>query len=571
MIYWKATFLIPIFLCFSCTSSIPQANSSQTEKPTASIALPTPDEILQELAPKALEMAGYGGYHRSVSTTVDEAQIWFDRGLQLVYGFNHDAAVNAFAKAAQLDPDCAMAWWGIAYAYGVDVNNPNVSEAEAAIAASAIRKAMQLREKASPPEQALIQASAKRAVSPLPEERTEIDLAYSNAMATAWAKHPDDTDVGALYAESLMNMQSWAYWQADGEPIGQTPNILTTLESVMELNSLHPGANHFYIHAIEASKQPEKGIPSAERLEQMIPGSGHLVHMPSHIYVNVGRYADAVAANQRAIDADDLYFELAGYPTFYRVYFLHNMHFLAYSAMMTGQRDLAVNAMLQMEEETPSQFLMENTAAVDGMSCGRLHVYMRFGMWEKLVEFPDYDENRKVSRAIRSYTRTVALANLKRIEEARLEFSRFQKLRQEVPDDWYIGFSPADWILEVAEKVAQGEILWREGKTEEALATLREAVIAEDKLLYAEPPGWMIPVRHALGAILVAAGQHAEAVKVYQADLQDHPENAWSLLGLDQALRGQGDLQAAKAIKLQLEKAWANADVSPPASCYCGA
>jgi tetratricopeptide (TPR) repeat protein len=216
------------------------------------------------------------------------------------------------------------------------------------------------------------------------------------------------------------------------------------------------------------------------------------------------------------------------------------------------------------------QILKDNPAEVDGLSAGRLHVYMRFGMWDELVDFPEYPEDRKASRAIRSYTRTVALANLRRTEEARLELARFQKIRQEVPEDWFIGYSPADWVMDVAEKMAHGEILWHEGKTENALASLREAVQAEDKLLYAEPPGWMIPVRHALGAILVAAGQHSEAVTVYQTDLEEHPNNAWALLGLSQALHGLGRIAEAEALQAQLDTAWANADVSPPASCYCG-
>jgi len=567
---FRAAFTIPILLCVSCEMGAPESTLAIATSPARPKSLPTPDEIIQTLAPKAFEMAGYGGYQRPISTTVSEAQGWFNRGIQLVYGFNHDAAVAAFAKAAQADPNCAMAWWGIAYAYGVDVNNPNVSEAEAAFAAGAIRRAVQLSSLASPAEQALIHAGNKRAVSPLPADRTDIDLAYSEALAIAWANHPQDPDVGAFYAESLMNMQRWDYWTADGDPVAQTPFILSTLEKVLEKNPLHPGANHFFIHAIEASNHPEKGIPSAERLEDMIPGSGHLVHMPSHIYVNVGRYADAVEANQKAIQADDLYFDLAGYPTFYRVYFLHNMHFLAYAAMMTGQRELALMAMLKMEQETPGQILKDNPAEVDGLSAGRLHVYMRFGMWDELVDFPEYPEDRKASRAIRSYTRTVALANLMRTKEARLELARLQKLRQEIPEDWFIGYSPADWVMDVAEKMAHGEILWREGKTENALASLREAVQAEDKLLYAEPPGWMIPVRHALGAILVAAGQHSEAVTVYQTDLEEHPNNAWALLGLSQALHGLGRIAEAEALQAQLDTAWANADVSPPASCYCG-
>ena len=333
---------------------------------------------------------------------------------------------------------------------------------------------------------------------------------------------------------------------------------------------MHPGANHFYIHAIEASKTPEKGVPSAERLEGLVPGSGHLVHMPSHIYINVGRYADAVAANERAIKADEAYFDVAGYPTFYRVYFLHNMHFLIYAAMMTGQKAIALNAVDKMESQIPPGFLKSMAKYADALASARLHIYMRFGMWKELLELPEYEDYRSLSRALRSYTRTIAFANLKRTDEARAELNRFHSLRKEVPQDWIVGFSPADAILSVASKVAEGEILWREGKVDEALEYLRKAVKEEDQLLYAEPPGWMIPVRHALGAILLAAKQPAEAQNVYETDLEEHPGNAWSLLGMTQSLRMQNQENQANIYQAKFEKAWKNSDVSPPASCYCG-
>jgi tetratricopeptide (TPR) repeat protein len=292
--------------------------------------------------------------------------------------------------------------------------------------------------------------------------------------------------------------------------------------------------------------------------------------MPSHIFVNVGRYADAVSANQRAIDADASYFSKVGTPTFYRIYFLHNIHFLTYAAMMTGQKELALQAVTKMESELPTGMIQAFAKDVDSLSSVRLHVYMRFGMWQELVDFPEFEEYRHVSRAMRAYTRSIALANLLRTDEAREEFSRFKELRKEVPSEWTVGSSAADDVLSVAENVALGEILWREGEIESALDALRTAVDQEHQLLYAEPPGWMIPVRHVLGAILLAADQPVEAQSVYEVDLDEHPGNAWSLLGITQSLRMQNKVKEADAYATELTKAWINADVMPPASCYCG-
>jgi tetratricopeptide (TPR) repeat protein len=550
-------FAFLFFLIVSCTNI-------QTSQPSI-----TPEEIIKNLAPEALSMAGYGGYSRSVSTSSPNAQDWFDRGLQLVYGFNHDAAVYAFAKAAEEDPECPMAWWGIAYSYGVDVNNSEVTEQEALYANVAIKEAKRLQDKANLAEQAIIKATAKRAVHPLPKDRSDIDYEYSNALATAWEKHSSDADIATLYAESMMNMQSWNYWTPEGEPIDNINLILKTLDNALVINEMHPGANHFYIHAVEASKSPEMGVPSAERLNNLVPGSGHLVHMPSHIYINVGRYKDSVLSNQRAIEADDAYFKNFGKPTFYRLYFLHNMHFLIYSAMMTGQKEVAIDAVTKMENELPPEMLKMFVHEADSLSCVRLSVYLRFGMWEEILNIPEYQNFRKLSNALRSYTRTIAFANLKQLDNASHELKRFKQLRQDIPEHWKVGFSKADDILSVAELVAEGELYWRQGNTQAAVKTLKKAADAEDLLLYAEPPGWMIPVRHALGAILVASNNGEEAQKVYEKDLKDHPNNAWSLLGLQQSLALQD--KDTSAIELKVNKAWADADISPPASCYCGA
>lgn len=515
-------------------------------------------------------MDGYGGYHREISGATPEVQAWFDQGFQLVYGFNHDAAVRCFAAAAELDPNSPMAWWGIAYAYGVDVNNGDVEELEALSATAAAQEALRLIDRASPAEAALIRAVSKRAVSPLPDDRAPLDEAYAEAMQQAWQEFPNDPDVGALYAESLMNLQPWNYWTAEGEAVERAEEIVSVLETVMQLDPLHPGANHFYIHAVEASGDKQRAVAAAERLENLVPGSGHLVHMPSHIYINVGRYGDAADLNERAIAADKAYFANFGEPTFYHLYYIHNIHFLSYAAMMQGRSEVAIQATRDMESEVPEQFLRAFPEFGDGLMGAKYHALIRFGRWEEILGEADAPEFRKASRALRRYARTVALANLGRTTEAREELKRFDAAVDEVPETWMVGVNPAATILSLARQMAEGEILWREGRADEAIVVLRAAVDAQEELVYDEPPGWMVPVRHALGAILLASGHAEEAVSVYQADLKENPENAWGLLGLSQAFAQSGQVERTMAVADQLEQAWSRADIKAPASCYCG-
>lgn len=515
-------------------------------------------------------LAGYGGYHRTVSHAAGDAQQWIDQGFQLLYGFNHDEGVRSFQRATELNPDCAMAWWGIAYGYGVDVNNMEVSDAEAKTGQEAAARAVALAGQASGVEQALIHAVAQRAVYPMPEDRRPLDEAYADAMRAAWEKYPNDPDVGTLYAEALMNLQPWAYWTNQGEPLDDALEIVATLERVLAMDPQHPGANHFYIHAVEASLDPGRGTAAADRLRTLVPGSGHLVHMPSHIYINTGRYADAATVNEEAIAADETYFAKVGQPGFYSLYYIHNIHFLAFASMMEGRSQAAIDATRRMEAQVPPEFLKQFVVYGDGLMPAKFHALIRFGRWEEILAEPEYPEFRKVSRSIRSYARVVALANLMRTDEARAELERFHALAAEVTDEWFMGANTAPTVLSISALMAEAELLWREGKEEAAFAKMREAVAEEDELVYDEPPGWMLPVRHALGAILLAADRAEEAEQVYREDLAEWKENGWALLGLEQSLRKQGRTAEADALKPRVEAAWSRADVEPPASCYCG-
>ncbi|MCA9237488.1 MAG: hypothetical protein KDA44_18565 [Planctomycetales bacterium] len=519
---------------------------------------------------KSVELfPGFDRYHRKVTTSSPAAQALFDQGLQLLYGFNHDEAIRSFQRAAEIDPDCAMAHWGVGYASGMHINNPLMTPEQTATAHAAAQRAIAALDDETPVEQALIRALATRYVLPAPEDRTSLDAAYADAMEPVWHAFPDDPDVAALYAESLMDTQPWDLWTADGEPKGRTLEIVAVLERLLRLHPDHPGGNHFYIHAIEASPWPERGTPAAERLIARVPGSGHLVHMPSHIFIRTGRYAEAAQANERAIAADQKYFAAAPPPQFYTVYFLHNLHFLAYSSMMEGRFESALAAARQVESNVPEDFLREFVFIADGFMPTTLHVLLRFGKWEDILAEPEPQEWRLFSRAEWHYARAVALANLKQTDEARDELTKLDAVAEQLTDEWLVGNNQAADVIAVSRLMAEGELEYHSGRPEHAFDLLRQAVAAEELLSYDEPPGWMQPVRHALGALLLAEERHAEAEEVYRADLQRHPHNAWSLLGLQQALEAQENAMAAAELAEEVDQAWARADVKPAASCYC--
>lgn len=513
--------------------------------------------------------AGFNSFERPISTDSATAQQLFNQGMQFLYGFNHDEAIRSFENVAKHDPNCAMAYWGIAYANGLHINNPAMTQPQSERAYNAAQQALKRLNYASPVEKALIHAVAQRYAMPIPEDRAPLDQAYANAMEEVWHEYPNDPDVGALFAESLMDLQPWDLWTKDGNPKGRTTEIMATLQRVIELDPDHPGANHFYIHTMEASPTPEKALPSAELLVDLVPGSGHLVHMPAHIYARVGRWDDSSDANVRAVKADRAYFAEAPEPEFYGLYFVHNIHFLAWSAMMEGRYETAINAARELERDIPKDFLRQWPEFADGFMPVTFHVLIRFGKWNEILAEPEAPEFRHISRAMRRYARGVALSALGRVDEARKEQDAFEKEAAMIPEHWKVGNNPAADVMAVARQMLKGELLYRQGNNEGAFAALREGVKNEMALNYDEPPGWMQPVRHALGALLIGAGRPEEAEQVYREDLAQYKNNGWAMLGLENALRAQGKITQADELAKARATFWSRADVKPTSSCYC--
>jgi len=513
---------------------------------------------------------GFGNYERAITTDSSEAQRWFNQGMQLMYGFNHDEAIRSFLQAAQADPNAAMPWWGVAYANGININDPAMNEARSEAAWAATCRALVRLKGASPVEKALVRAVSERYAWPIPDDRSGLDQAYADAMQKAYEAFPDDPDVGALFAESLMNLQPWDYWDNEGNAKKRAAEFVGVLEGVMAIDPQHPGANHFYIHAVEASADPDRAVPAAERLEDLVPGAGHLVHMPSHIYIRVGRYADAVDSNVDAVAADRAYFERAPRPALYAMYYGHNLHFLAYAAMMSGRYEDALRAARDLEAEMPKDALEVYAGLIEGMMPTTFHVMIRFGKWQDILAEPEYEADyRLVSKAVRRYARSIAYSALGDTENARAELAAFEYAMASVPDEWYMFNNQVATVLPIARAMIEGELLFREGKHDEAFAILREGIAAEDALVYDEPPGWMLPVRHALGALLMSAERYEEAEVVYREDIKRNRGNGWGLLGLKQSLMAQGKMDEAFALEPAVAKAWEKADVMPTSSCYC--
>lgn len=512
---------------------------------------------------------GFGDYLRPITTNSEEAQKLFDQGIQLMYGFNHDEAIRSYHAAAEADPDAAMPWWGIAYSLGININDPAMTEERSKLAREAADKALERIDNASPEEAALIRAISERYEYPAPEDRSPLDEAFAEAMGHAYETFSSDPEVGTIYADSLMNLQPWDYWDSDGNPKGRINEIVSVLENTMEQKPEHPGANHFYIHAVEASNDPDRAVPAADRLLTLVPGSGHLVHMPSHIYIRVGRYSQAVDSNFAAVEADRDYFALAPKPQLYALYYAHNQHMLAYAAMMSGRYEDALRAARDMEAEISPENLEAFSPVMEGIMPTNFHVMIRFGKWDEVLEEPAYPENRVVSNAVRHYARSIAYSATDRTKKARKELEAFEAAMDKVPGDWLVFNNKVSDVLPIAEAMIKGELQYREGEYEKAFATLLKGIEAEDSLVYDEPPGWMLPVRHALGALLMEQGRYVEAEKLYREDIELNRNNGWGLLGLQNALLGQGKHLEAAPFSRKLEEAWRDADTLPSSSCFC--
>ena len=535
----------------------------------ATVAALCPAEPPQTSAVPLFE--GLGTHTRPVATSKPDAQKYFDQGLMFMFAFNHDEAIRAYRQAADIDPDCAMAYWGVALASGMHINNPTLPPEKLKAALEALGKAREKSGGESPANKALVEALTHRYADPLPEDPKTLEKAYSAAMKEVWEKFPKDADVGALYAESLMNLRPWELWTADGKPQPETPEILRALEAVRKLEPDHALANHLYIHAREASPEPEKADDAANRLRGKHPALGHLLHMPSHIDLRRGRWQEAVEANQLAIDADRAYQKVVPEQGFYRLYMAHNFHMLTFAAMMQGQSELALKYIRGMLSGVPVKWLAvkENAAIADGFVAMPLEVLKRFGRWDDILKEPEPPEIFPIARAMRHHTRGVALAAKGQVAEARDEQKAFRAAVEKVPANATFGNNKAADLLAVAGDVLEGEILFREGKVKDSVAVLRAAAAKEDKLRYSEPPDWFVPSRHALGAILLRDKQAAAAEEVYREDLRHWPDNGWSLHGLAASLAVQGKKEEAEQVRKRFAEIWKRADVKIPSSCYC--
>jgi len=508
-----------------------------------------------------------GRYHREITTTSPQAQAYFDQGLRLVYGFNHYEAEAAFREAARLDPACAMCAWGLALTYGSNYNSPTDAEREQGAVAAVTRARTLATAGGSERERAIIEALARRH-SPSPTaDRAALDRAYADAMRDVTNRFPDDLDAATLYADALMNLRPWSLWTVECAPQPGTQEIVVTLERVLAIDPMHPGANHLYIHAVEASPDPRRAEAAADRLLNLMPGAGHMVHMPSHIYFRVGRYADAGSANVKAVAADRAYFKKSQpSPTYRGMYYPHNLDFVWHAASMEGRGAECVRAAREFSAEVPEAMVLEMPDAETAPAAPILAL-ARFGRWDEILKQPAPPEAMRYVTGTWLYARGLAYVATGRRAEADQELAALRAVQQSVPADRTVAnfFKMSDMLALVAETLA-GEIAVRSGDPGIAVGHLAEAVRLQDQHWFTEPPPWYYPARQSLGVALLQAGRAAEAEAVYREDLRRNPENGWSLFGLGQSLRAQGKTADAAAVDARFRLAWARADVTLTAS-----
>jgi tetratricopeptide (TPR) repeat protein len=519
-----------------------------------------------ELAPRLQNL----GHHKfAVTTNSPRAQQFIDQGLILAYGFNHAEAARSFQTAARFDPDCAMAYWGMALVSGPNINMEMAAEAGPQ-AYGLIQKAVALKKIASEKEQAYIDALAQRYSGEANADRSALDRAYATAMRALHERYPDDLDAATLYAEALMDLRPWDYWMRDMKPYPQTLEIMRVLESVLARNPNHPGAIHLYIHTVEVGR-PELAEAAAERLLALAPGSGHLVHMPSHIFRRLGRYADSSRSNELAIAADEDYITQCRAQGVYPLaYYPHNIHFLWDSASMEGRSRTAIDAARKAASSIP-QDAWRTLPMLQQFMVTPLLAYTRFGKWELILKEPNPPEDALFVVGVWHFARGLAFTATGKLDDATQELGRLQRMTaMDSLEGLRVTFSRngAKTILAIAVNVLSGELAAKRGDYEQAIANLHRGVLLEDNLVYTEPPDWNVPVRQSLGAVLLAAGRPAEAEAVYWQDLIHNRENGWALYGLMLSLRAQSKEAEAAAIESRFRVAWKESDVTLTASRF---
>jgi len=502
------------------------------------------------------------GIHHPITTASALAQQRFNQGLRLLYAFEHGLAIRSFQEAAGLDPFCAMAYWGIALALGPNINLPLDPQREE-VAYKAIQKALAFASSASTRERAYIEALAKRySLTPDAGRKTR-DRAYADAMREVARQYPDDLDAATLFADALLNLHPWEYWTPEGQPQSDTLEIVETLEKVLQRNPNHPGAIHYYIHAIEASPYPERALPFARRLPDLMPGASHLVHMPSHIYMRVGLYAEAAESNRHAVHLDESCLHQA---TTQRVcsmmFYGHNFHALWAALSVEGRSTEAHAVARRLADTTPAE-VARQAPSLEPWTAMPLCTLVRFGKWSEILQEPPPPPDLQYMMAMWHYARGLALTATGCLDEAEQEQAQLQTIAAAMPPERIaVERNTAADLLRIAVLVVAGELAAKRGYMDEAVKVLQEAIRLQDHLKYTEPPSWYYPVRQSLGAVLLAANRPAEAEVVYREDLRRNPENGWSLYGLTRSLQAQNRDQEAAAMERRFQTAWVRADVA---------
>ena len=509
---------------------------------------------------------GMGDYHKVITTSDPGAQRYFNQGMVLAFGFNHAEAIRSFRAAQKLDDQCAMCYWGEALATGPNINVTSKGKAimspeERVAAYAAVQRAVELKENATQIERDLIDALSVRYDGDPETERDPLDRAYAQALRQVVAEYPDD-DAAAMFAEALMNTMPWNYWAEDGQPRPETVEVIDVLESILERSPRHPLALHLYIHAVEASSNPGRAEAAADGLAHLVPGAGHLVHMPAHIYWRVGRYHDASEANVRAAAVDEQYIAQCNAQGFYpALYYPHNIHFLWAAASMEGRSAVAIEAARKVAENVRLEQI-EQFPTVEFFKTIPILALTQFGRWDAILQEPEPPENLDYSKAIWHYARGTALIKKGDIEGALAQRAALVPLKDSVQVSFLDSADyPASVLLHIADELLMGDIAMARGKLDAAIEHFRQAVTAQDGLPYMEPPFWYYPTRQSLGMSLLKAGRYAEAEAVYRKDLEDYARNGWSMFGLIQSLEAQDKVDEAETVRQVFDQVWSQADV----------
>ena len=528
----------------------------------------------QELIDKAGAplLSGLGNHSHRITSSEEGVQEYFNQGLVLAFAFNHAESVRSFKAAQTLDPNCAMCYWGEALAHGPNINVTSngkavMSDAQRIKAFKALSKAKDLMINATPREQAYITALSSRYDGDINSDRDALDMAYALAMAKVAEVYPEDMDAASLYSEALMNTMPWNYWLDDGKPKSDTIKVISKLEKVLEKEPNHPLAIHLYIHAVEASSSPERAESAADRLGALVPGAGHLVHMPAHIFWRVGRYHDASEANINAARVDEEYIAQCNAQGFYpAAYYPHNIHFLWAASTMEGRSELSIESALKVSKYVSLEQI-KLFPTIEYFHTIPLLSYVRFGKWDQILNFPKPSSEFKYSQGIYHYARGVAFAAAGELDRAREEQVQILPLKDSKEVKVIIkGGQPSGLLLDIANELLLGQIEFSNNNFSMASKYFESAVNLQDTLPYTEPPFWYYPSRQSLGSSLMKEGKASAAENVYKRDLKDYPRNGWSLFGLSLALEEQGKLKEAEEVRKKFKRIWQLSDIELQAS-----